>query len=48
MPDLLIEDLEPELIQRLEKQATRHRRSLEEEAKAILEAAVRLPSTPKL
>jgi antitoxin FitA len=48
MPDLLIEDLEPDLIERLERQAARHGRSLEAEAKAILEAVVKVPSTPKL
>ena len=48
MPDLLIEDLEPDLIVRLERQAARHSRSLEEEVKAILEAAAKLPPTPKL
>lgn len=48
MPDLLIEDLEPALIERLRRRAAHNGCSLEEEVRAILEAAGRLPSNPKL
>jgi len=39
MAQILVRDLDPELIERLESQARRHGRSLQGEVKAILEAA---------
>jgi plasmid stability protein len=40
MSQLLVRDLDPAVVERLKQRAKRHRRSLQGEAKAILEAAV--------
>lgn len=42
MPDLLIRDLQPDTIERLKKQATDNGRSMQAEAKAIIEDGTRL------
>lgn len=42
MANLVLEDLDPELAARLEVQARSHGRSLEEEVRALLEAAASL------
>jgi len=42
MAQLLIRDLEPGLVERLKSRARQHGRSLQEEVKAILKAAVPL------
>jgi antitoxin FitA len=39
MSQLLVRDLEPDVVERLKTRARRHGRSLQGEAKAILEAA---------
>lgn len=39
MPQVLVRDLNPETIERLKERAKRHGRSLQGEAKVILEAA---------
>ncbi len=39
MSQLLVRDLDPAVVERLKQRAKRHRRSLQGEAKAILEAA---------
>ena len=39
MSDLLVRDLDPGVVERLKQRADRHGRSLQGEAKAILEAA---------
>lgn len=43
MTELLVRDLNPEVVARLEVRARSHGRSLEAEAKEILEAAAPLP-----
>lgn len=43
MTKLVVRDLNPEVVARLEVRARTHGRSLEAEAKAILEAAAPLP-----
>jgi antitoxin FitA len=42
MPQLLIRNLETETIERLKKQAKRHNRSLQGEAKSILEQSAKM------
>lgn len=39
MPQMLVRDLEPEVIERLKRRARLHGRSLQKEVKAILEEA---------
>jgi len=39
MPQLLVRDLDAEIVERLKQRACRHGRSLQGEAKAILQAA---------
>ncbi|MBW6469106.1 MAG: hypothetical protein K0B85_08125 [Coriobacteriia bacterium] len=41
MPDLLIRGLSPESVTRLKQQASRHGRSMQAEAKSIIEAGIR-------
>ena len=41
MPQLLIRNLEPETIERLKEQAKQHNRSLQGEAKSIIEKSVK-------
>jgi len=43
MAAVLVRDLSPATVERLKSRATRHRRSLQAEAKAILEHAARTP-----
>jgi plasmid stability protein len=45
MPDFLIEDLEPGLVERLKIKAALHGRSLEEEVREILTSAVPPPNS---
>lgn len=40
MPQILVRDLDAEVIEQLKERARRHGRSLQKEAKAILEQAV--------
>ena len=42
MSQLLVRDLDPAVVERLKQRAKRHRRSLQGEVKAILEAAATL------
>ena len=42
MPQLLIRNLEPETIERLKEQAKQHNRSLQGEAKSIIEKSVKM------
>jgi len=42
MPQLLIRNLEPETIERLKEQAKQHNRSLQGEAKSIIEKSVKI------
>jgi plasmid stability protein len=42
MPQLLVRDLDPAVVERLKQRARRHGRSLQGEVKAILEAAAPL------
>jgi hypothetical protein len=42
--DLLIEDIKPELMQRIEESARRHGRDLEEEVKFLIARGLMLPS----
>jgi plasmid stability protein len=42
MSQLLVRDLDPAVVERLKQRARRHGRSLQREAKAILEAAAEL------
>lgn len=46
MADIVIRDLNPDTLERLEDRAKSHGRSLEKEAKAILESAVPSPAAP--
>lgn len=41
MPDLLVRGLSPESVARLKQQATHHGRSMQAEAKSIIEAGIR-------
>lgn len=43
MAELLVEDLDPETVERLEVRARSHGRTLQEEAKTILEAEAAAP-----
>lgn len=45
MPQLLIRNLEPETIERLKARAKRHNRSLQGEAKSILEESAKVSMT---
>jgi len=42
MPEILIRNLEPKIVQRLKQRAVTNRRSLQAEAKDILESAVEI------
>jgi plasmid stability protein len=43
MADLLIRDIEPRLKQRIEEKARKHKRSLSQEAKELLQRALAIP-----
>lgn len=46
MPDILIRNVPEPIVERLKDRAARHRRSLQRELLAIIEAAVGEPSAP--
>ncbi|PKQ29932.1 MAG: hypothetical protein CVT60_02750 [Actinobacteria bacterium HGW-Actinobacteria-10] len=43
MPDILIRDIDPDKIERLKKQAADNGRSMQAEAKSILEDGIKMP-----
>jgi plasmid stability protein len=48
MTDLLIRNIDPELKRQLEERARQHKRSLSEEAKALIQGALAVPASRKL
>ena len=48
MKQLILNDFDPDLLEKLELRAASHQRSLEEELKVILQEAIEAESTAKL